>query len=99
MDQKNYYFDFNLSIVAAELPITGWLVIQAVNSDHNTLVYKFMPLNWLKHGLPDIPFDFHQSIFMASLPEGVETIKIYIWNKDKNTFTLNSARVEVFDYE
>ncbi len=99
VDQKNYYFDFNLSIVAAELPITGWLVIQAVNSDHNTLVYKFMPLNWLKHGLPDIPFDFHQSIFMASLPEGVETIKIYIWNKDKNTFTLNSARVEVFDYE
>ncbi|NQU32213.1 MAG: glycosyltransferase family 39 protein [Bacteroidetes bacterium] len=99
MDQKNYYFDFNLSIVAAELPITGWLVIQAVNSEHSTLVYKFMPLNWLKHGLPDIPFDFHQSIFMESLPEGVETIKIYIWNKDKKTFTLNSARVEVFDYE
>lgn len=95
--KSNYYFDFNLSVVAAEVPFTGWLIIQVVNNKHNTLVYKFIPFNWLKKGSPDTICNFHQSLFLESLPDDAQTIKIYIWNKDKKTYTLYSARAEMFE--
>ena len=96
---KNYFFEFNLDVAATKKPFTGWLVIQAVNGKNSTLVYKYIPTNWLKQESPGVNYQLHQSLFLGYLPEDVKMIKIYIWNKDLMTYTLNFAKVEVFEFE
>ena len=97
ISNKGYYFEFNMSIVSAEIPFTGWLVLQVVNNKNKTVVYKYIPFNWLKHGLINEISDFSQSIFLDKIPEDAYKIKIYVWNKDKKSFTLHSAHVDVFE--
>jgi len=97
MANKGYYFEFSMSIVTSNVPTTGWIVLQVVNNEQSTIVYKYVPLNWLKFGLDDISIDFRQSFFLEKLPEDAKTIKTYIWNLDKKTYTLNSAEVRVFE--
>lgn len=94
---RGYYFEFSISIVTAHVPFTGWLVIQVVNSEQSTIVYKYVPLNWLKHGLDNTVSNFRQNLFLEKLPEDAKTIKMYIWNLDKKTYTLNSAHVDMFE--
>ena len=94
---RGYYFEFSVSIVTNNLPFTGWLVLQVVNNENRTIVYKYVPLNWLKHGLNNVSSDFRQSLFLEKLPEDAKTIKTYIWNLDKKTYTLNSAQVDMFE--
>ncbi len=99
ISDKGYYFEFNMSIVGAEIPFTSWLVLQVVNNKNNTVVYKYIPFNWIKDGVINEICDFSQSIFLDKIPEDAYKIKIYIWNKDKKTFTLNSAQIEVFEID
>lgn len=96
MAKRNLYFDISLSAVTQKAPITAWLVLQVVNKENSTLTYKFLPLNWIKHGTDGMMCNYHQSVFFGLLPDGANRIKIYIWNKDKMTYTLNSAKVEMF---
>ena len=97
ISNKGYYFEFNVSIISADIPFTSWLVIQVVNNKNKTVVYKYIPFNWLKDGVINETSNFSQSIFLDKIPEDAYKIKIYIWNKDKKTFTLNSAHIDIFE--
>ena len=92
---KGHYFKFSMSIVTEDTPITCWLVLQVLNNEKSTILYKYFPFNWLRHGFPNTLNNYSQSFYLEKLPEESDIIKIYIWNLDKKTYTLNSAKVEM----
>lgn len=97
MVNKQYYFDFNFRIISDQIPFDAWLVIQVENKEHQALVYKYIPFNWLKTKWEEDSDQFHQSIFLGSIPEGSKVIKAFIWNKRNGAFQTESGKIKIFE--
>ncbi len=97
IEGKYFFFDFRLTVFSGKSPFHAWLVVQVADRDNHTLIYKYIPFDWLKYRYEGTKDNFHQSLFVGPVPENARKLKVYIWNAGKEKYMLKEYQIEVFE--
>jgi len=97
LNGRTVFLDVDLGIFSREKPLTVWLVVQVVDSSQRSLIYKFIPFNWLRTNWDKNNGGFRQSLFVGPIPGKAREFKVYIWNPDKESFQLNKENLGFYE--
>ncbi len=92
----NFLFDVKLSVWSNSKPLTMWLVLQALNNNHKSTIYKFMPLDWLKDKWQGKKNNLKQSFFSGKIPASTKIMKLYLWNINKQPFSILDGKIYIY---
>lgn len=95
LGNNSFYITFDLNLHSEKMPPNLWVVLQVRGYDNSNLVYKSFPLSWLRTEWNINNNDFKHSVYTGNLPEG-STIKVYIWNVDKEPFNLEKSIINIY---
>lgn len=94
---KQFYIELNLHVKASNTPFDALLVLQGIDKNKKTVIYDFIPFGWLKQKWDEQISQFHKIMSLGPVPEDTELIKIYIWDRNKMSFTLHKGRIDIFE--
>ncbi len=100
-DKKNlphnsYYVTVDLNIHSSSIPFHAWVAMQMIDTENKSILYKNIPLDWLRTRWSEDNPEFKHSFLTGPIPENCSEIRFYIWNIDKREFTLNSSKIKMY---
>lgn len=89
-------FDFHLSTNSK--PFIGWVIANSLDANNQQIGYEYYPLEWLNKNWEGEDGHIINSMIVR-LPEGIQQLNFYIWNKKQVPFTIEDASVKVMRFE
>ena len=90
--------DFDLHFNTQAKPFVSWIIANALNTDDQQTAYEYFPLDWLKTNWEDGKGRVINSM-IVQLPEEIDRLNFYIWNKKEVPFSVEDGWVRVWVYE
>ncbi len=93
---RHFFFDIQLTAFSEKIPLHLWLVLQVMDNKNQTVIYKFIPFDWLKDNFNGSKNNFRQKIFSGKVPSNSKVLKLYLWNMDKLSFNIKEGNIAVY---
>lgn len=97
--QKPLFFEYNMDIESKSTPFEAWIVLAVSDSIEKTTAYEYIPLNWIKNEWNATSKHFHSGQLLTNLPATSLKYITYIWNIDKQAFSITNAKVIIKELE
>ncbi len=85
---KTLYVGYKLTFSTAVAPFNTRVVIDVADKDGKSLAYEYISLNWLKLHYEGNSTNFINGMLIHKLPPEAVSIKSYIWNLEKATYSV-----------
>jgi|FLOH01.1.fsa_nt_gi hypothetical protein len=96
---ESLLINIDIDIHSDKTPFHAWVILHINDNDNNTIQYKYIPLDWLQTNWDKGGRHFKHTFLTGKISPNSNSIKIYIWNIDKVTYTLNSSEIELYYIE
>lgn len=92
----SYLLEAKINIGTLSSPFKAWFVMQLVDEKGKSILYKYIPFDWLQ---PEWDHDmlFHHTLLTGPIPENLHEIKVYIWNINKVDYTITKSEIDIFE--
>lgn len=96
---QSVLININLDIHSEEIPFHAWVVFHISDSNNTTLQYKNIPLDWLRTNWSDGGKHFRHSFITDVITPDSGRLNVYVWNMDEVTYSIESAKIDLFTIE
>lgn len=96
LPKATFYITVDLNVYSSAVPLHAWVVMQLVDNNGKSLMYKNMPLDWLKTSWKEDNSEFKHVFLTGEIPDECKEIRFYIWNLDKEEIILENSNVKLF---
>ncbi len=96
---RNFLLDINLNLSSKQRVLRMWIVVQGVDKNGKSLIYKYIPIDWLKDFNGNSPEKIRQTINSGIIPQGVKALKIYLWNLEGQPYKTEGGSLTVYQTE
>lgn len=90
--------DFDLSFNTAAKPFVSWMIANTLNIENQQTGYEYFPLDWLRTNWEGRDGRVINSM-IVKLPEEINRLNFYIWNKEEVPFSVDGGWVKVWMFE
>ncbi len=84
---------FNLDLNSPESPFYAWVVVQYNDDQGNNILYKSIPVNWLRSKWGGTHTRFVHSILTGVVPEDASQMIVYVWNINKDEYSIIDGEI------
>ncbi len=95
---KSVRIDFDLHFNTEAKPFIGWLIANTLADGDRQTAYEYFPLEWLRTNWEGDNGRVKNSI-MVKLPDEINQLNFYIWNKREVPFSVDDGWVRVWVFE
>ena len=88
--------NIDIDIHSPEIPFHAWVAFQINDINGKNILYKYIPLDWLRTEWKKDNNHFKHSFLTGELPLRSHLIKVYIWNINKGVYTVENTRVNLY---
>ncbi len=99
IEGRSFLIDLNFRIASEKRVLNMWIVVQAVDKNGKSLIYKYIPIDWLRDFKTGRVENIHQSIMTGMIPQGVKSLKIYLWNLDGQPYRIDGGTLLMYETE
>lgn len=95
---ENYLFSFKSNIEIDSIYIDINVVFEGKNANGEQVHYSSFPLRWY-FGARNLKFKFEINHAIDCLEKEIKSLKVYLWNPQHRSFTLDNSKMTVFKLE
>ena len=98
---KTVYMGVEMTLDAEAAPFRSRLVVACdrAEGDPTNLAYEFIQLDWIRKSWKGEENNVLQGSLVHNVPEGSETIAIYLWNPDMTPFSIRNGKGYLYTVE
>lgn len=96
---ETLYIGAELTFEAIELPFISWLAVTVNDADGNSLYSEYIALDWIRKHWDGTKNNLLQGTLLHQIPKGAKTLKFYIWNIDKTSFSITNGKCYLYHFE
>lgn len=95
LENETLLVNIEFSLACKTKPFNARIVAQVVSKDKKVLSYEYIALDWKRTEWNSEENNFNASILLHELPQGSETLTIYLWNIDNQSFLAENIECSV----
>ncbi len=99
LEERTLFIGTELTFDAQEKPFIGRLAVTVNDSTGASLYQEYIPLDWLRKNWNGDENNLHQGTLLHYIPQGAQTLKFYIWNIDKTSFSIPNGKCYLYQLE
>ena len=93
------YIGAEMTLEAQAAPFTSWLAV-TVNDENDQSVYsEYIALDWIRKKWDGSQTNLIQGTLLHYIPDNAKTLKFYIWNIDKTSFSIPDGKCYLYELE
>ncbi|MBE0648855.1 MAG: hypothetical protein IH596_13880 [Bacteroidales bacterium] len=99
LEGKSAYVGITAEISSPVAPFHTWMVAEVKDTTGQTLQYERVSLYWFRPAWNGETTHFKNGFFLSQIPPGAASLKVYIWNIEKDLFSVENGMAELFVLE
>lgn len=96
LQNETLYLGAELTLNAQSKPFVSWLSAGIFDEEGNSLYNEYIALDWLRKNWNGDKNNLLQGTLLHDIPEKAKTLKFYIWNIDKTSYSIPNGKCYLY---